>query len=111
MSFDAIKTLDLASAEGYTNGLDPAPYEKTHQPGYLRVFIVMAPLRMLVLSRCNFVEFGIDGLVGSGSVSTLAFNANLETVRMRGDDAVGDHDLPYAIVMCDVNPKDRIGMI
>ena len=58
MSFDAIKTLYLASPEGFTIGLDPAPYDKTHQPGYLRVFIEMAPLRMLVLSRCNFVEFG-----------------------------------------------------
>lgn len=58
MSFDAIKTLYLASPEGHTIRLEPAPYDKKHQPGYLRVFAEIAPLRMLVLTRCNFVEFG-----------------------------------------------------
>ena len=58
MDFNAIKKLYLTSPEGHCIGLDAAPYDKTHQPGYLRIFAEITPLKMLVLSRCNFVEFG-----------------------------------------------------
>lgn len=58
IDFDAILKLYLATPQGFTIGLESAPYEKTHQKGYLRIFAEITPLRMLVLSNSNFVEFG-----------------------------------------------------
>lgn len=58
IDFDAILKLYLATPEGSTIGLESAPYDKTHQKGYLRIFAEIVPLRMLVLSNSNFVEFG-----------------------------------------------------
>jgi hypothetical protein len=58
MEFSAIKRLVLATPEGYTLELHEAPYGKTHEPGYLRTFAEIAPLRMLVLSRLDFPAFG-----------------------------------------------------
>jgi hypothetical protein len=58
MDFNAIKKIYMTSPEGYCIGLDAAPYDKAHQLGYLRIFAEIAPLKMLVLSRFNFTEFG-----------------------------------------------------
>ncbi len=58
IDFGAIRKLYLTLPEGYTIGLDEAPYDKMHQPGHLRIFAEITPLKMLMLSRCNFVEFG-----------------------------------------------------
>lgn len=58
IDLSAIQRLYLTSAEGFAITLEPAPYEKEHQAGYLRIFVEITPLKMLVLSRCNFPEFG-----------------------------------------------------
>jgi hypothetical protein len=58
IDFDAILKLYLATPQGFTFGLESAPYEKRHQKGYLRIFAEITPLRMLVLSNTNFAEFG-----------------------------------------------------
>jgi hypothetical protein len=58
MDFKAIKRLILCTPEGYTLELTEAPYTKTHEEGYLRIFAEIAPLRMLVLSRFDFPAFG-----------------------------------------------------
>lgn len=58
IEFSAIKKLYLTSPEGYCIGLDPAPYDKTHDEGYLRTFAEIAPLKMLCLTKHNFPEFG-----------------------------------------------------
>jgi hypothetical protein len=58
MDLDAIKRVILATPEGYTLELAPAPYDKTHEPGFLRIYAEIAPLRMLVMSRLDFPAFG-----------------------------------------------------
>lgn len=58
MELKAIKHLILTTSEGYILALEEAPYAKTHEPGYLRIFAEIAPLRMLVLSSLDFPAFG-----------------------------------------------------
>ncbi len=58
IDFNAIKRLFLTTPEGYTLELGSAPYTKTHEPGYLRIFAEIAPLRMLVLTNHDFPAFG-----------------------------------------------------
>jgi len=55
---EAIKRVMLCTPEGYTLELNSVPYTKTHEPGYLRIFAEVSPLRMLVLSRLDFPAFG-----------------------------------------------------
>jgi len=58
IDLNAIQRLFLSTPEGYTLALDPAPYDKTHETGFLRIFAEIAPLRMLVMSRLDFPAFG-----------------------------------------------------
>jgi hypothetical protein len=58
IDLNAIKRLILSTPDGYTLELHAAPYTKTHEPGYLRTFAEIAPLRMLVLTRLDFPAFG-----------------------------------------------------
>ncbi|MBK5931052.1 hypothetical protein [Halochromatium salexigens] len=58
IDLEAIQRLFLSTPEGYTLGLDPAPYDKTHEAGFLRIYADIAPLRMLVMSRLDFPAFG-----------------------------------------------------
>lgn len=58
IDLQAIKRVILSTPEGYTLELKAAPYTKTHEPGYLRIFAEIVPLRMLVLSRLDFPAFG-----------------------------------------------------
>jgi hypothetical protein len=58
MDFRAIKRVMLGTPEGYTLELQSVPYTKTHEPGFLRIYAEIAPLRMLVMSRFDFPAFG-----------------------------------------------------
>jgi hypothetical protein len=58
MDLGAIKRLYLSTPEGYSLELSEAPYERTHEAGFLRIYAEIAPLRMLVLSRYDFPAFG-----------------------------------------------------
>ncbi len=58
IDLNAIKRVLLSTPEGYTLELNDAPYTKTHESGYLRIFAEISPLRMLVLSRLDFPAFG-----------------------------------------------------
>ena len=58
IDLNAIQRLFLSTPEGYTLALDAAPYDKTHETGFLRIFAEIAPLRMLVMSRLDFPAFG-----------------------------------------------------
>lgn len=57
MDLDAIKKLYLVTSEGAILGLDPAPYDKIHQPDLLRVMVEITPMRMIVLSSMDFSQF------------------------------------------------------
>jgi len=54
----AMQRVILGTPEGYTLELKPAPYDKTHEDGFLRIYAEIAPLRMLVMSRLDFPAFG-----------------------------------------------------
>jgi hypothetical protein len=58
IDLDAIQRLYLSTPEGYTLELNAAPYDKTHEDGFLRIYAEIAPLRMLVMSRLDFPAFG-----------------------------------------------------
>lgn len=58
MDFDAIKNLYLSTSEAQVLELNPAPYEKTHQSGFIRTYAEIAPLLMLVMSPMSMPEFG-----------------------------------------------------
>jgi hypothetical protein len=58
VDFAALRGLYLTSAEGYCLGLEQGPYEPALAGQDLRIFAEIAPLRMLVLSRMDFVGFG-----------------------------------------------------
>lgn len=58
VDIDAIQRVILSTPEGYTLELHSAPYDKTHDPRFLRIFAEIAPLRMLVMSRMDFPAFG-----------------------------------------------------
>ncbi|PIE04441.1 MAG: hypothetical protein CSA76_04085 [Spirochaetales bacterium] len=58
IDFKAIQTLYLANPDGSCFGLKSAPYDRTHQPDFLRIFSEITPLRMLVLSSYDFSQYG-----------------------------------------------------
>ena len=58
VDFAAIQRLYLTTPSAAVLGLDSAPYDKTHQPDFLRLFAEIVPTRMLVLTKMNFPEFG-----------------------------------------------------
>ncbi len=58
IDFDAIQRLYLTTPSAIVLGLDPAPYTTVHQPGFIRIFAEITPMRMLVLTKLNFPEFG-----------------------------------------------------
>lgn len=58
MDFDAIEKLYLTTPSAMVLGLDPAPYTAVHQPDFIRIFAEITPMRMLVLTKLNFPEFG-----------------------------------------------------
>ena len=57
MDLDCITSLYLSTSEASTLELKPQPYDKVHQPGFLRTFAEFAPLSMLVMSPHDMVEF------------------------------------------------------
>ncbi len=58
IDLDAIQTLYLTTPEGACMGLEPAEMEYEPSQREQRIFAEIAPLRMLVLSNLNFVDFG-----------------------------------------------------
>ncbi|AFG37766.1 hypothetical protein [Spirochaeta africana] len=59
IDFDAIQKLYLTSPEAAVLELEPANDDvKTREPGILRIFAEITPLRMLVLTKLDFIEFG-----------------------------------------------------
>ena len=58
MDFNAIQKLYLTTSEAQVLELVPGPYDKAHQPGFLRTYAEIAPLNMLVMSPLNFPDFG-----------------------------------------------------
>jgi hypothetical protein len=58
MAFDAVRRVYLSTPEAHVLELMPQPYDKVHQPGFLRTFAEIAPLSMLVMSPLDMLEFG-----------------------------------------------------
>lgn len=58
VSSDAIQRLYLTTPSAVVLGLDPAPYNIQHKPDFIRIFAEISPIRMLVLTRMTFPEFG-----------------------------------------------------
>jgi hypothetical protein len=58
MSFDAIETLFLTTPEGDCLELASASYKPPGKKGKFRIYAEIDPLRMLVLSTYDFLEFG-----------------------------------------------------
>jgi len=58
IDFNAIKRLYLTTPSAIVLGLDTAPYDVKHSPGFIRLFAEVTPMRMLVLSPLSFPEFG-----------------------------------------------------
>jgi hypothetical protein len=56
--FDAIQTLYLTTPSGVVLKLNSEPYDKSHGTDFLRIFAEINPIRMLVLTRMSFPEFG-----------------------------------------------------
>jgi hypothetical protein len=54
----AIRSLYLSTPAGYTMRIDSAPFEIKPSPHILRIYAEINPIRMLVLSKSNFVDFG-----------------------------------------------------
>ena len=61
MDFSAIRTLYLTTPAGYSMGLEPAPFDAKPSTNLLRVYAEINPIRMLVLSKNNFIDFGKIG--------------------------------------------------
>ncbi|HUZ17834.1 MAG TPA: hypothetical protein VMV68_05570 [Spirochaetia bacterium] len=57
LDFDSLKSLYLTSPEGFCLELESAPYKDVHKPGLIRLFAEIAPMRMLVLSNYDFIQF------------------------------------------------------
>lgn len=57
MDFSAIQNLYLTTADGQVLELSSAPYDKSHQPGFIRTFAEITPMSMLVLSTYDLPEF------------------------------------------------------
>ncbi len=66
LDFSLIRHLYLSTPEGAVLTLDPGEDVQTREPGLLRVYAEINPVRMLVLTRMNFMEFG--DLVTSPSI-------------------------------------------
>ena len=58
IDFSAINKLHLGSQEGYSIGIDPAPFEYDAKKKHARIFAEITPSRMLVLSKADFDTFG-----------------------------------------------------
>jgi hypothetical protein len=58
VEFSAIQKLYLTTPAGYSLYMDPAPYEHQPSSNIIRVYAEINPIRMLVLSRYNYIEFG-----------------------------------------------------
>ncbi len=58
LDFDKIRALYLSSPEGAVIELAEEREIQTREPGLLRIFAEINPVRMLVLTRLNFTEFG-----------------------------------------------------
>ena len=58
IDFNSIKKMYMSNPDGTCYGLESAPYDKTHQPDFLRIFAELAPLKMLVLSKYDFSQYG-----------------------------------------------------
>ena len=58
IDFQSIQKLYLTTPDGSVLELQEHAYETIHQPGFLRIFAEIAPLRMLVLTTYNFIDFG-----------------------------------------------------
>lgn len=58
VNFAAMKSLYLADPDGNTFELTPGDYDKTHRPGFLRTYVEISPLRMLVMSSLDLPAFG-----------------------------------------------------
>ncbi len=75
LDFSAIKKLYLSSPEGAVLGLDPGDEIETREPGILRLYAQINPVRMLVLTSMNFNEFGEEttNLTQARSVPSLLY--------------------------------------
>ena len=61
LDFSAIRQLYLSSPEGAVLGLESGEEDvQTREPGILRLFAQINPVRMLILTPMNFIEFGED---------------------------------------------------
>lgn len=58
VDFNSIKRLYMTNPDGSCYGLEPAAYDKTHRPDFLRIYAEITPLRMLVLSSWDFSQYG-----------------------------------------------------
>jgi hypothetical protein len=58
IDLSAIRALYLSTPAGYTMRIEPAPYETAPSPNVLRIYAEINPIRMLVLSKSNFADFG-----------------------------------------------------
>ncbi|WP_455382008.1 hypothetical protein [Salinispira pacifica] len=57
LDFDVIRSLYLTSPDGHCIELHDAPYVSRHKVGVIRLYAEIAPLRMLVLSNYDFLQF------------------------------------------------------
>lgn len=58
LDFSMIRALYLSTPEGTVLELSPSEQVQTREPGLVRVYAEINPVRMLVLTRMNFMEFG-----------------------------------------------------
>lgn len=58
LDFSMIRTVYLTTPEAAVLALEPGDEPQTRQPGLLRIYAEINPVRMLVLTRLNFLEFG-----------------------------------------------------
>ncbi|GAB6091245.1 hypothetical protein [Spirochaeta dissipatitropha] len=72
VDFDAIQKVYLTSPEAAVLELQPANDDvKTREPGILRIFAEITPLRMLVLTKLDFIEFGKSITGGTDSMRNV----------------------------------------
>lgn len=58
LDFSQILSLYLSTPEAAVLELEPSDDIETREPGLLRIYAEINPVRMLVLTRMNFLEFG-----------------------------------------------------
>jgi hypothetical protein len=58
VDFSAVRALYLSTPAGYTMRIESAPFETRPSPHVLRIYAEINPIRMLILSKSNFVDFG-----------------------------------------------------